>query len=140
MATNTSKIRINAPKEKVWSALTKPELVKEWQYGSDLITDWQVGSDIRFRNEWEGTIFEQWGKVLEVEPFDRLSYNLFAPRPDLEDRPENYFIMNYILTEKDDYTLLTIEQLDNRPETDLQESDDNESPILTALKNLVETN
>ena len=66
MATNISTIHINSPKQKIWNALTHPELVKKWQYGSDLITDWKVGSDILFRTEWEGKWFEQWGKVLEM--------------------------------------------------------------------------
>ncbi len=57
MAINISTIFIKAPVEKVWDALTKPELVKQWQYGSDLITNWKVGNDIRFRTEWEGKVF-----------------------------------------------------------------------------------
>jgi len=68
-AINISTILIKAPVQKVWDALTKPELVKLWQYGSDLITDWKVGNDIRFRTEWEDKVFEQWGKVLEVRPY-----------------------------------------------------------------------
>ena len=92
MALNISTIYINASAQRVWDALTKPKLVKKWQYGSDLITEWKVGSDIRFTAKWEDKIFEQWGKVLEVRPHELLKYNLFAPRPGLEDKPENYFI------------------------------------------------
>src|SRR5947209_11219178 len=93
MAKNISTLVIKAPVQKVWDALTMPELVKQWQYGSDLITDWQQGSDIRFRTEWEGKVFEQWGKVLEVTPHQIIKYSLFAPRPGLEDKSENYFVM-----------------------------------------------
>jgi uncharacterized protein YndB with AHSA1/START domain len=39
MATNISTILIKAPVHKIWEALTNPELVKKWQFGSDLITD-----------------------------------------------------------------------------------------------------
>jgi len=67
MTKSISKITIHAPAEKVWNALSNPSLVKQWQYGSNLLTDWKVGSEIRFRNEWEDKIYEQWGKVLEVE-------------------------------------------------------------------------
>src|SRR4051794_12677562 len=98
MATNISIIMIKAPLQKVWDTITRPEYVKLWQYGSDLFTDWKVGSDIRFKAEWNGGIFEQWGKVLEIQPLELVKYSLFAPRPDLEDKPENYFIMSYILT------------------------------------------
>src|SRR5216683_1166293 len=52
MAKNISTVVIKAPVQKVWDALTMPEFVKQWQYGSDLITDWKPGSDIRFRTEW----------------------------------------------------------------------------------------
>ena len=62
MATNSSKVKINAPIQKVWDVLTKPEFVKRWQYGSELFTNWEPGSDIRFRTEWQGKVFEQWGK------------------------------------------------------------------------------
>ncbi len=48
MAINISTIIINASAQKVWETLTKPELVKLWQYGSDLLTDWKEGSEIKF--------------------------------------------------------------------------------------------
>ena len=112
--TTTSKVTINAPASKVWAALTTPELVKQWQYGSDVITDWKVGSPIKFHSEWEGQVYEQWGKILEVEPNKTLKYTLFAPRPDLEDKPENYFTMAYSLQEADGQTALTITQEDPR--------------------------
>ncbi|NBW38192.1 MAG: ATPase, partial [Cytophagia bacterium] len=44
MATNISILQLNAPIHKAWEALTKPDLVKQWQFGSELITDWNVGS------------------------------------------------------------------------------------------------
>ncbi len=141
MATSISRITIHAPAYKVWDVLTKPELVKQWQYGSDLLTDWQVGSDIRFHSVWEDNVYEQWGKVLEVVPDKLIKYSLFAPRPGLEDKPENYFVMSYVLNEQGNHTLLSIEQTDNRPETGVQESgEDEENAVLSALKSLAESN
>lgn len=137
MATNISTIVLNAPIEKVWNVLTKPELVKQWQYGSDLITDWKVNSEIRFRNEWEGQVFEQWGKVLEIIPNQKIRYSLFFPRPGLEDKPENYFIMSYVLSEENQKTKLEIIQEDNRPEAKQEEPQGEENPILQALKAVV---
>lgn len=139
MAKNISTILLNAPLEKVWKTLTLPELVKQWQYGSDLITDWKVNSEIRFRNEWEGQVFEQWGKVLEVIPNQKIKYSLFFPRPDLEDKPENYFIMSYVLSEENQKTKLEIIQEDNRPGAKQEEPQGEENPILQALKAAVES-
>ena len=63
MATNISKITINATPQKVWDTLTKPEFIKLWQYGSELQTSWEIGTTIKFRTEWEDKVFEQWGKL-----------------------------------------------------------------------------
>jgi uncharacterized protein YndB with AHSA1/START domain len=134
--TSISKITINASAARVWAALTQPELVKQWQFGSLLSTDWQKGSPIVFRNEWEGTVFEQKGTVLEVEPNKLARYTLFAPRPDLTDSPENYFTMTYLLEEKNGKTTLSIIQDDPRPQSEPAEEDG--SGILDGLKKLVE--
>lgn len=139
MATNISTITLNASLDKVWDTLTKPEKVKLWQFGSDLITTWEVGSNIEFVTEWEGKIFKQWGKVLEIRPNGFIRYSLFAPRPDLEDKPENYFIMNYVLTAEHGQTKLEIIQEDNRPNAVQEEPQGEENPILQSLKSIVET-
>ena len=138
MAINISTIILEAPKDKVWDTLTKPKLVKLWQYGSDLITDWVVGGDIRFRTEWEGKVFEQWGKILEMQQNELIKYSLFAPRPGLEDRPENYFIMNYVLTNDNGKTKLEIIQEDNRPNAVQEKEQGEENPILQSLKKVAE--
>ena len=139
MAKNISRVKINASVQKVWDALTKPELVKQWQYGSDIITDWKTGSEIRFRTEWEGKLFEQWGKVLEIHPNEFIKYSLFAPRPDLEDKPENYFIMHYILNVNDGQTNLEIIQEDNRPNAVQEEPQGEKNPMLQSLKKIAES-
>lgn len=139
MATNISSLIINAPVQKVWDALTKPELVKQWQFGSTLITSWQPGDEIRFRAEWKSQVFEQWGKVLEVVPFQRIRYSLFAPRPGLEDKPENYFEMSYLLSEDDGHVRLDIIQGDNRPGAIQEEPQGEENAMLKTLKSLVES-
>ena len=138
MAINSSTIRIQAPIDQVWNALVEPELVKQWQYGSELITDWQVGSSIRFRTQWNNQVFEQWGQVLAFEPFGLIRYSLFAPRPGLEDKPENYFVMNYLLSAENGGTKLEIRQEDNRPGAQQEEPQGENNPILKGLKALLE--
>jgi uncharacterized protein YndB with AHSA1/START domain len=138
MATNISRLKIKASTEKVWDTITNPKKVKSWQYGSELTTDWKVGNEIRFKSEWEGQIFKQWGTVLEFKPNENLKYNLFAPRPDLEDIPENYFEMEYQLTEKEYGTELKIIQRDNRPGAKQEVEQGEENPVLKMLKELIE--
>ena len=140
MAINISTIKINASKQRVWDTLTDPALVKLWQYGSDLITNWEIGSDIKFRTEWEGKIFEQWGKVLEMRQNELIQYSLFAPRPGLDDKPENYFIMKYVLTGGGEQTKLEIIQEDNRPNAVQESPQGEENPVLQSLKKIAEAN
>ena len=133
-----SKITVNAPKARVWEALTRPELVKQWQYGADVITDWQKGSPIVYRNEWEGNVYEQKGTILEIEPNKLVKYTLFAPRPGLEDKPENYFTMTYALEETTGKTTLTITQDDPREQPPQEQAEESENSVLNGLKKLVE--
>jgi uncharacterized protein YndB with AHSA1/START domain len=139
MATNISTIKLNASIDIVWEALTNPQKVKLWQFGSDLITTWELGSNIEFVTEWEGQIFKQWGKVVEIKRNELIKYSLFAPRPDLEDKPENYFIMNYILKSEGGQTTLEIIQEDNRPNAVQEQPQGEENPVLQSLKSIVET-
>lgn len=139
MKTSDSTVKILAPAKKVWLALTVPDLVKQWQYGSDLLTTWEVGTPIVFRNEWNGQVFEQKGTVLEFSPVSRLKYSLFFPRPDLQDIPEHYFFMTYELAESDGATSLLVRQEDPRPSSPNESSGGDDGPdVLSYLKELVE--
>lgn len=137
MAIHTTEIIINASAEKVFEALTQPELIRRWQFNRMLLTDWKAGSQIKFRTETEGKITEQWGTVLEVKKNELVKYNLFTPRPDMADIIENYAVTSYVITAKNGQTSVAIIQEDNRPSgfTPL-----NLEPILLSLKKVVETN
>jgi uncharacterized protein YndB with AHSA1/START domain len=137
--TSTSAIVIKSSRQKVWDALTGPELVKKWQYGSELLTDWKVGSSIKFRTEWQGKIFEQWGQIIEVVPNVRLKYSLFFPKPGLDDKQENHFIMTYLLSGPENNVTLEIHKEDNRPGAVNEEQSKTGNPVLMAFKELVET-
>ena len=137
--TSDSRVTIVAPAKKVWLALTVPDLVRQWQYGSDLLTTWEVGASIVFRNEWNGQVFEQKGTVLEFVPEARVKYSLFVPRPDLQDIPEHHFFMTYELTESEGVTSLLVRQEDPRPSIPDEAPGGDEGPdVLSWLKDLVE--
>lgn len=138
MATNISVINIDASIQKVWDTVTRPELVKLWQFGSDLVTTWEVGSEIRFITAWGDKVFEQWGKIVEIKPPQLLKYSLFAPGPELEDKPENYFMMSYMLTFENGHTRLEIIQQDNRVNAVQEEQQGEENSILKSLKEIAE--
>lgn len=64
----TARTTIHAPALKVWEAITKPELIKQYLFDTDVINDWQVGRPITYKGEWQGKPFEDKGKILQMEP------------------------------------------------------------------------
>ena len=45
-------IEIHEAPSKVWDALTNPEIIKKYLFGTETITDWKVGSEIIFQGEY----------------------------------------------------------------------------------------
>ncbi len=138
MRVSTSAIFIDAPRDVVWKAVTLPQYVRQWQFSSELTTDWRVGHPIRFSAAWEGQTFEQWGTVLAFDAPSLLRYSLFAPRPGLEDLPENYFTMTYELAVVDAGTRVTFIHEDPRESDGEQDDGDEENPVLLALREVAE--
>ena len=63
----------------MWAALTEPEQIKQYMFGSHVDTDWQPGSPIVWKGEYEGRTYEDKGEVLEVEAKRRLKVTHFSP-------------------------------------------------------------
>ncbi|MDX1446979.1 SRPBCC domain-containing protein [Lishizhenia sp.] len=93
-------ININARKEEVWDALTNPEKIKIYLFGTETSTDWKVGSSISFKGEYQGTTYHDKGNVLQNSPFQCLKYNYWTTMSGLEDKPDNYSIITYTLVNK----------------------------------------
>ena len=88
-------ILINAQLEKVWKALTEPELIKEYLYGTETITDWKVGSDIVFEGEYQGYKYRDHGKIISNIEQKEISYSYWSGFSGLEDKVENYSTVTY---------------------------------------------
>jgi len=129
---------IEAPASKVWDALTKPELIKQYLFGTDVISDWKVGSPIVYRGEWQGKPFEDKGKILEMERERSLVSTHWSPLSGVPDIPENYHTVAYQLSESDGRTEVTITQDNNANEEEKQHSEQNWRQVLEGLKKLLE--
>lgn len=136
--TAVATVIINAPASKVWDALTNPQLIKRYMFGTDVITDWRVGSPITYRGEWEGKPFEDKGKVLEIEREKSLITTHWSPLSGMPDSPENYHTVAYQLSEKNGKTKITVTQDKNASEEEREHSEKNWSRMLDGLKKLLE--
>jgi uncharacterized protein YndB with AHSA1/START domain len=131
-------ISINAPIEKVWEALTKPELIKQYLFGTEVTTDWQVGSPITYKGVWEGKAYEDKGKVLQNEPGKLLVSTFWSSLSGVPDIPENYQTVCYELSSENGGTRLTLTQDNNDSEEGAKHSEQNWNMVLEGLKKLVE--
>src|SRR5690349_17634247 len=129
---------INAPASKVWDALTKPELIKQYMFGTDVTTDWKVGSPITYKGEWKGKPYEDKGKVLEIETGKRLVSTFWSALAGLPDKPENYKTIGYELAPAGHATKLTITQDNNASQEEADHSAENWKSVLDGIKKLLE--
>ena len=130
---------INAPTSKVWDALTKPDLIKQYLYGTEVTTDWQVGSPIIYKGVWEGRAYEDKGIVLQREPGKVLVSSFWSSLSGLPDAPENYKTVHYELSPEGDKTRLTITQDNNDSPDEAKHSQQNWQMVLDGIKKLLES-
>ncbi len=135
---SSSSVLIHAPLKKVWDALTIPEQVKQYFFGTDLVTTWEVGSPIFFRGEWEGKTYEDKGTVLAFEPMHTLSYNYWSSMSGMEDKPELYQVLKYDLTETSEGVTVTITQSNVDSQEKADHSAKNWEGVFGLMKDFVE--
>jgi uncharacterized protein YndB with AHSA1/START domain len=131
-------ISIDAPREKVWEALTKPELIKQYLFGTEVATDWQVGSPITYKGTWEGKPYEDKGVVQVNEPGRLLVSTFWSSLSGVPDLPENYQTVRYELSSENGGTKLTLTQDNNDSEEGARHSEQNWNMVLEGLKKLLE--
>src|SRR5262245_3755451 len=116
---------INATASKVWEALTKPELIKQYLFDTEVTTDWKVGGPIMYKGVWEGKAYEDKGKILKFDPEKTLISTHWSPLSGVPDIPENYHTVTYQLSETDGKTEVTILQDNNATEEEKTHSEQN---------------
>jgi uncharacterized protein YndB with AHSA1/START domain len=131
---------IHAPASKVWDAITNPQLIKQYLFGTDVISDWKEGSPITYKGEWQGKRFEDKGEILKVEPERVLMSTHWSPLSGVPYNPENYHTVTYTLNAKGDSTEVTITQDNNANEKEKAESEQNWNTVLARMKKLLEAN
>jgi uncharacterized protein YndB with AHSA1/START domain len=126
---------VNAPRAKVWDALTNPAKVAQYMHGTNLSTDWRVGSPIIWRGEWKGHSYVDKGTVLAFEPERLLATTHWSPMGGTADAPENYHTVTYELAEEGGRTTLTLTQDNNATQAEADAmAEKNWGPVLQGLK------
>jgi len=133
----TAEVEISASPGQVWNALTDPDLIRKYFFGTEVETTWEPGTPITWSGEYDGHEYRDKGEVLEVVPEERLVVTHFSPMTGQEDVPENYHRITYQLDDEGESTHVTLEQ-DNTPDGSEEEFRSNWETMLGNLKELVE--
>ncbi len=134
----TAEIEVDAPAGQVWGALTDPDQIQRYMFGSRVETDWEPGSPIVWKGEYEGKGYEDHGTIVEIEPKRRLKVTHFSPLSGEEDVPANYHTLSYTLDERDGHTRISLSQDNNASEEEAEHSRENWEMMLIGLKDVVE--
>jgi len=138
--TAQAKTEIAAPVGKVWDALTKPELIKQYFFGTQTTTTWEEGRPITFDGKWEGKSYHDKGTVLNFQKNKLIKYSYWSSMSGIEDKPENYMIVTYELVGSNGKAELTVTQENIPDEKTKEHSEANWKKVLNDLKKFVETN
>jgi uncharacterized protein YndB with AHSA1/START domain len=134
----TAEIDVAASPERVWSALTDPDEIQQYMFGTRVETDWQPGHSIRWKGEWEGKPYEDKGTVVSCEPERSLVVTHFSPLTGQDDVPENYHTLTYSLAANEGGTHVSLSQDNNGSDEEAQHSQENWAMMLGGLKKHVE--
>jgi uncharacterized protein YndB with AHSA1/START domain len=106
---------IDAAPMQVWTILTDQMTgwMGEPEMQIEIITDWKVNSPILIKG-FHHVKFENRGIVLQYEEGVRLSYSHLSNVSRLPDIPENYTILEFVLTPAGEVTILTL-NIENFP-------------------------
>jgi uncharacterized protein YndB with AHSA1/START domain len=139
---NTLTLEVNiilkASKENVWKALTDPEQIKKYLFGTETVSDWKAGSPITFSGVWEGKPYMDKGIILQIEKEKILKYNYWSSFAGTEDKPENYATIIYSLEDKHGETVFTILQDNIKTKEARDHSETNWKMVMNNLKELLE--
>lgn len=131
-------VQIKADASEVWEALTNPEMIKQYLFGTETVTDWKAGSRIIFRGMWEGKKYEDGGTILQIEPEKILQYTYWSSMSGTENIPENYATITFELSKAEGSTVLTVTNDNCKTEEMKKHLIENWNTVLNGLKALVE--
>lgn len=129
---------INAPMSKVWDSLVNPEIIKQYLFGTEVVSDWNVGSPITYSGVWQGKVYEDKGRILNIMPGELLVTTFWSSLSGLPDVPANYKKIIYELYPENGTVRLFITQDNNATEEEKKLSEENWKMVLDNLKKLLE--
>ncbi len=131
-------VAIKCEAARVWDALVSPERIRQYLFGTEATSEWKVGSPITYRGIWKGKPYVDKGTIMKLVPNRLLQTTYWSGLSGQEDRPENYLLVTYSLSENDGQTTLTVTVDNNPTEEAADHAAGNWASVLQTLKGLLE--
>jgi uncharacterized protein YndB with AHSA1/START domain len=130
-------VYIRTTPEKLWEAITRPEMTRHYYYGNLVESDWKVGSPVRLKTD-DGKLSID-GKVLEVVPPFKLvtTFSAVHNAETAKDRPSR---VTWEIEPRGEVCRLTLthDDFDGITAT-YKQVEMGWNPLLSGLKTLLET-
>ncbi|HEY5824458.1 MAG TPA: SRPBCC family protein [Cyclobacteriaceae bacterium] len=134
----TKSVTVKAKKSQVWDALTNPEMIKKYFFGTETESDFKKGSPIYYRGVWEGKSYEDKGTIFEIEKEKLFKHDYWSSMSGTEDKPENYATITYTLSGNDGNVTLAVTQTNVASEEQKEHSEKNWEMVFQGMKELIE--
>ncbi len=131
-------VTIDASPSSVWKALVTPSLIKKYLMGTNVTTDWKEGSPIGYDGEYNGKKYHDKGVIKKIDPGKILQSTYWSSVGGKEDKPENYNLVTYRLSQSNGKTNVTLTQDNVLSEKEKEHVTDNWNAVLKKLKEVVE--
>jgi uncharacterized protein YndB with AHSA1/START domain len=103
-------IKIKAPMNRVYSALTSSEEIPSYFPLNEVKSTWQQGSEVLYQGEINGIPFTDFGVIEKLESPSSYAYRYWSDNHGTERTPENHLTISYSLSECSEGTELTVVQ------------------------------
>ena len=112
-AYHTADITIDAPRERVWDALTNPDMTQQYMFGCRTVSDWHEGSKLDWAGTHEGKeVTYVTGTIVTLQPHEKFVYTVIDPEARYPLTPENHLTVDITLTEVEGGTHVHVSQGD----------------------------
>lgn len=132
-------ISIDAPSSAVWKALITPSLIKKYLMDTNVTSDWKEGSPITYEGEFNGKKYQDKGIIKKIEPGKILQSTYWSSMGGKEDKPENYNLVTYQLSQSNGKTMVSLTQDNVLSEKEKDHVLGMWNAVLKKLKEVVET-
>lgn len=130
----TADVDISASPDQVWHALTEPDAISRYFFGTTVETTWTPGAPITWRGEFDGKGYEDTGEVLTVVAPERLEVTHRSGTA--SDADEHRICWD--LEDCGDHTHVHLEQDNNADQAATDASQQQWEAVLAGLKEFVE--